>query len=65
MAYNQIAECFAEYAIGTCFLLLRLYARLRMSGVRNLQFDDAFTMLSIVSSPAVTAYTSEVTGTLT
>lgn len=49
MAYNQVAECFAEYAIGTCFLLLRLYARLRMSGVRDLHFDDAFTILAIVS----------------
>lgn len=53
MAYSQVAECFAEYAIGTCFLLLRLYARLRMSGMRNLHFDDAFTILSIVSYHAI------------
>ena len=53
MAYNQVAECFAEYAIGTCFLLLRLYARLRMSGVRNLHFDDAFTILAIVRRLAI------------
>lgn len=53
MAYSQVAECFTEYAIGTCFLLLRLYARLRMSGVRNLHFDDAFTILSIVCCLAI------------
>lgn len=49
MAYNQIAECFAEYAIGTCFLLLRLFARIRMGGVCSLQLDDAFAVMAIVS----------------
>ena len=50
MAYNQIAECFAEYAIGTCFLLLRLFSRVRMAGVCGLQLDDAFAIMAIVSS---------------
>ncbi|ODM15892.1 hypothetical protein SI65_08733 [Aspergillus cristatus] len=48
MAYNQIAECFAEYAIGTCFLLLRLFARVRMAGVCSLQLDDAFAVMAII-----------------
>lgn len=48
MAYNQIAECFAEYAIGTCFLLLRLFARIRMGGVCSLQLDDAFAVMAII-----------------
>lgn len=48
MAYNQLAECFAEYAIGTSFLLLRLFARVKMVGVRGLQMDDLFAVLAVV-----------------
>lgn len=48
MAYSQIAECFAEYAIGTCFLLLRLFARVKMVGFWSLQLDDLFAVLAIV-----------------
>lgn len=48
MAYSQLAECFAEYAIGTSFLLLRLFARIKMVGVRGLQVDDLFAVLAVV-----------------
>lgn len=48
MAYSQLAECFSEYAIGTSFLLLRTFARVKMVGVRGLQVDDLFAVMAIV-----------------
>lgn len=48
MAYSQLAECFAEYAIGTSFLLLRLFARVKMVGVRGFQLDDFFAVMAVV-----------------
>lgn len=43
MANVIITETFIEYAIGMVFLMLRMFARLKFSGLRGLQIDDAFT----------------------
>lgn len=48
MAENLNAETFSEYAIGICFLLLRLIARLSTGGIRGLRLDDAFAALAMV-----------------
>ncbi|KAE8356256.1 hypothetical protein BDV28DRAFT_127282 [Aspergillus coremiiformis] len=41
-------ETFTEYSIGMCFLLVRLYARVKHLGIRGLQLEDAFATLAMV-----------------
>ncbi|KAJ5176540.1 uncharacterized protein N7482_002417 [Penicillium canariense] len=48
MAENLTAESFAEYGIGMAFLLVRLYARLSLGGIRGLRLDDAFAVAAMV-----------------
>ena len=50
MAYSLLAETFAEYGIGVSVLLLRLFARIKVVGWRNLNIGDAFAVLAIVST---------------
>lgn len=41
-------ETFAEYGIGMLFLLVRLYARLYVGGLRGLRLDDVFAVSGMV-----------------
>jgi hypothetical protein len=43
-------ETFTEYGIGMLFLLVRLYARLYIGGLRGLGLDDAFAVAGMVCS---------------
>ena len=43
-------ETFTEYGIGMLFLIVRLYARLQMGGLRGLRLDDAFAVAGMVCS---------------
>lgn len=43
-------ETFTEYGIGMLFLLVRLFARLNIGGLRGLQLDDAFAVAGMVCS---------------
>ena len=53
MAANPLTvETFAEYGIGMVFLLLRLFTRLKTSGLRGLMLDDAFAFAAMVSIPS-------------
>lgn len=48
VAYSLTAETFAEYGIGMVFLLVRLFARCRLGGLRGLRLDDAFAVAAMV-----------------
>lgn len=48
---NLTAETFAEYGIGILFLLVRLFARLYVGGIRGLRLDDAFAVAAMVWLP--------------
>jgi hypothetical protein len=48
MAYSLMKETFAEYGVAMCFLLLRLYARVKVVGFRGLQLGDAFACAAMV-----------------
>ncbi|CAG7921990.1 unnamed protein product [Penicillium olsonii] len=41
-------ETFTEYGIGMLFLIVRLYARLQMGGLRGLRLDDAFAVAGMI-----------------
>ncbi|KAJ5199460.1 hypothetical protein N7491_011335 [Penicillium cf. griseofulvum] len=41
-------ETFTEYGIGMIFLLVRLYARLHIGGLRGLGLDDAFAVTGMI-----------------
>ncbi|KAE8146585.1 hypothetical protein BDV25DRAFT_48283 [Aspergillus avenaceus] len=41
-------ETFTEFAIGMCFLTVRLYARIKYLGIQGLQIEDAFAVLAMV-----------------
>ncbi|KAL4924956.1 uncharacterized protein BDV17DRAFT_294905 [Aspergillus undulatus] len=41
-------EAWSEYSIGVVVLLLRLFARLKVVGIKNLQGDDYFTIVALV-----------------
>lgn len=43
-------ETFTEYGIGMIFLLVRLYARLHIGGLRGLRLDDVFAVSGMVCS---------------
>lgn len=43
-------ETFTEYGIGMIFLLVRLYARLHIGGIRGLRLDDVFAVSAMVCS---------------
>lgn len=46
---NPLAiETWTEYGVGMSFLAVRLYARIDVLGVRNLQLDDFFTVIAMV-----------------
>ncbi|KAL4880657.1 hypothetical protein BJY04DRAFT_219127 [Aspergillus karnatakaensis] len=65
MAYNLNVETFTEYGIGIFFLLLRLIARLRMGGFRDLKLDDAFGVLAMIffTMQTVNIYRMDTLGT--
>ncbi|KAJ5237733.1 hypothetical protein N7489_007824 [Penicillium chrysogenum] len=48
-------ETFAEYGIGMVFLLVRLYARLYVGGIRGLRLDDAFAVSGMIFWSMLTA----------
>ncbi|KAK4870076.1 hypothetical protein LT330_005130 [Penicillium expansum] len=41
-------ETFTEYGIGMIFLLVRLYARLHIGGIRGLRLDDVFAVSAMI-----------------
>ena len=41
-------ELWTEYSIGSFVLFLRLFARIKVVGIRHLQFDDLFAFLGLV-----------------
>ncbi|KGO75892.1 hypothetical protein PITC_033380 [Penicillium italicum] len=41
-------ETFTEYGIGMVFLLVRLYARLHIGGLRGLRLDDVFAVSAMI-----------------
>lgn len=41
-------ESFTEYGIGMIFLLVRLFARFHLGGLRGLRLDDAFAVAGMV-----------------
>ncbi|KAH8433347.1 uncharacterized protein LDX57_010982 [Aspergillus melleus] len=41
-------ETFTEYALGMCFLLLRLYARIKYVGLRSLGMSDALAIMAMI-----------------
>lgn len=47
-ADNLTVETFVEFGIGMAFLLLRLFARVKVVGIRNFQLDDFFAMAAMV-----------------
>ncbi|KAJ6159936.1 hypothetical protein N7497_004473 [Penicillium chrysogenum] len=48
-------ETFAEYGIGMVFLLVRLYARLYVGGIRGLRLDDVFAVSGMIFWSMLTA----------
>ncbi|OQE80931.1 hypothetical protein PENNAL_c0043G03538 [Penicillium nalgiovense] len=48
-------ETFAEYGIGMLFLLVRLYARLYVGGLRGLRLDDVFAVSGMIFWSMLTA----------
>ncbi|CAG8907157.1 unnamed protein product [Penicillium egyptiacum] len=49
MAANALTiETFTEYGIGMLFLLVRLYARLYVGGLRGLRLDDVFAVSGMI-----------------
>ncbi|KAI1831345.1 hypothetical protein DTO006G1_7252 [Penicillium roqueforti] len=48
-------ETFTEYGIGMLFLLVRLFARLNIGGLRGLQLDDAFAVAGMLFWTTMTA----------
>ncbi|KAI9667258.1 MAG: hypothetical protein M1821_000072 [Bathelium mastoideum] len=55
MAYSLLGETFGEYAVAMCFLLLRLFARVKVAGVRNLGLGDFFAGMAMVFYSLTTA----------
>lgn len=49
-------ETFTEYALGMCFLLLRLYARIKYVGFRSLGLSDVLAILAMVCIMARVTY---------
>lgn len=47
-ANSLIIETFTEYAIGMCFLALKVFTRVYSFGIRRLQLDDVFAVLAMV-----------------
>jgi len=43
-----MAETFTEFAIAQCFLMTRLFARIKMVGFQGLQVGDAFAVAAMV-----------------
>ncbi|KAJ5105063.1 hypothetical protein NUU61_002410 [Penicillium alfredii] len=41
-------ETFTEYGIGMVFLIVRLFARLHLGGLRGLRLDDAFAVAAMI-----------------
>lgn len=41
-------EAWTEYGIGVIILLLRLFARLKVVGIRNWQGDDYFSVVALI-----------------
>jgi hypothetical protein len=59
MSANALTiETFTEYGIGMLFLLVRLYARLYVGGIRGLRLDDVFAVSGMVCtvSPSVAGF---------
>ncbi|OQE39909.1 hypothetical protein PENCOP_c006G05064 [Penicillium coprophilum] len=48
-------ETFTEYGIGMVFLLVRLYARLHIGGIRGLGLDDVFAVTGMIFWTMLTA----------
>ncbi|RDW92200.1 hypothetical protein BP5796_01594 [Coleophoma crateriformis] len=47
--YSLQLELWVEYGIGTLVFLLRFYARIKVVGFRELQWDDFFALVALVS----------------
>ncbi len=50
MAENTIAEFFSLLGISICIILFRLFCRISLLGIRQLQLDDYLMALAGVSS---------------
>ncbi|OQE26158.1 hypothetical protein PENFLA_c007G03346 [Penicillium flavigenum] len=56
MSANALTiETFTEYGIGMLFLLVRLYARLYVGGIRGLRLDDVFAVSGMIFWSMLTA----------
>ncbi|PKY07415.1 hypothetical protein P168DRAFT_279388 [Aspergillus campestris IBT 28561] len=47
-ANSLLIETFTEYAIGMCFLALKVFTRVHSFGIRGLQLDDLFAVLAMI-----------------
>ncbi|KAL4972031.1 hypothetical protein BDW66DRAFT_144984, partial [Aspergillus desertorum] len=57
-------EAWTEYVIGGVVLLLRLFARLKVVGVRNWQGDDYFSVVALLFWTVCTNSATEECGKL-